>query len=169
MSKIREQCDTPGDDRALPAEGDPRPYVVFTQLTDGGPHVYAGWLDAADDAMAIAFAREHYGQDQKCVNLWVVPRAFVAGLRMNAEAAAEVVPSRTYQVFTQTQAGDPHRSAATVEATCAKHALEVAHRTTRGAADLHSVWAIPSAEIRATSEDDLIWRHTDQSYRLAHG
>jgi 1,2-phenylacetyl-CoA epoxidase PaaB subunit len=169
MSKIRQQVEISENAPALDAESDLRPYVVFTQLAAGGPHVYAGWLDAADDAMAIAFAREHYGQDQKCVNIWVVPRAFVAGLRVNAETAAEEVPSRTYQVFTQTQAGEPHRSGPTVEATCAKHALELARADMDGAAHLHSVWAIPCAEIRATDPGDLIWRYSDQSYRLASG
>lgn len=169
MSKIRQQVEIPQEVPVLDAEGDLRPYVVFTQLTAGGPHIYAGWLDAVDDAMAIAFAREHYGQDQECVNLWVVPREFVAGMRVNAQAATEEVPRRPYRIFTQKQAGDPHRSGPTVDATSAQHALDAARAEIDGAANLHSVWAIPCAEIRATGEDDLIWRHCDQDYRLARG
>ena len=49
-------------------------YEVFIQLERGKPHVYAGSIDAADDPMALMFAREHYGRDQKCAQIWVVPR-----------------------------------------------------------------------------------------------
>ena len=68
MSNIRDNIPTPAGDLAFPAEGDLAPYVIFTQLKEGGPHIYAGWLDAADDAMALQFAKEHYGQDQVCVS-----------------------------------------------------------------------------------------------------
>jgi hypothetical protein len=34
---------------------------------------------------------------------------------------------------------------------------------------MHNVWAIPRAQLLSTGEDDLIWRYTDQSYRLARG
>jgi len=34
---------------------------------------------------------------------------------------------------------------------------------------MHNLWAIPSEAIAATDDTDLIWRHTDQSYRLARG
>ncbi len=100
MSKLRENVPAPNGDLESPAEGDLEPYAVFTQLNRGDPHIYAGGVDAADPQMALQFAREHYGQDQPCVNIWVVPKAAIS----------------------------------------------------------------------ATSYDhDLIWRHTDQSYRLARG
>lgn len=100
MSNIREQSHPSNGDLTSPAEGDLKPYVVFTQLNRGDPHMYAGCVDAADQQMALQFAREHYGQDQKCVNIWVVPK--------------EAVTATNY-------------------------------------------------------DTDLIWRHTDQTYRLARG
>ena len=63
MSKLREELDIIEGDLSTPPEGDLAPYVVFTQLTRGGPYIYAGWIDACDDAMAIQFAREHYGRE----------------------------------------------------------------------------------------------------------
>lgn len=74
MSKVREQVPIPSGELPTPAEGDLRPWEVFIQLERGKPHVYAGSVDAADAHMALQFAREHYGRDQPCVQVWVVPR-----------------------------------------------------------------------------------------------
>ena len=58
MSKIRQHPPItsppphPGAPLAVSPTGDLKPYVVFTQLKAGGPYIYAGWLEAADDAMA---------------------------------------------------------------------------------------------------------------------
>lgn len=74
MSKLRQQVPIPDHDLTTPFEGDLKTYEVFVQLERGKPHTYAGSVDAADDAMALLFAREHYGRDQACVQVWVVPR-----------------------------------------------------------------------------------------------
>ena len=37
------------------------------------------------------------------------------------------------------------------------------------AATAAELWAVPVERIEATTDQDLIWRHTDQSYRLARG
>lgn len=74
MSKVRENIPLKPAELESPAEGDLRAYEVFIQLERGKPHVYAGGLDAPDDDMALLFAREHYGRDQPCVQVWVVPR-----------------------------------------------------------------------------------------------
>ena len=87
MSKLREQVEIIEGDLQTPAEGDLAPYVVFTQLTGTGPYMYAGWIDACDDAMAIQFACEHYGRDQKCTAVWAIPRTVIAGTE------AEFAPS----------------------------------------------------------------------------
>jgi ring-1,2-phenylacetyl-CoA epoxidase subunit PaaB len=63
----------------LPAEGDAKPFEVFIQLQHGKPHVHAGTVDAVDAEMALQFAREHYGQDQACVHIWVAPRDALTG------------------------------------------------------------------------------------------
>ncbi len=74
MSKIRTDFARRSGDLVSEPEGDLRAYEVFTQLERGRPHVYAGSVDAADGEMALRFAREHYGRDQPCVQIWVVPR-----------------------------------------------------------------------------------------------
>jgi ring-1,2-phenylacetyl-CoA epoxidase subunit PaaB len=77
MSKFREAPQAGGGDLPGPEEGDLKPYEVFVQVERGRPHTYAGSVDAADDQMALLFAREHYGRDQPCVQVWVVPRSAI--------------------------------------------------------------------------------------------
>ncbi len=74
VSRIREQFEASEGELATPAEADPKPYEVFIQLTRGQPHTHAGTVDAVDDQMALEYARKHYGRDQECVHMWVVPR-----------------------------------------------------------------------------------------------
>lgn len=74
VSRIRQQIDVERSELRTPPEADPKPYEVFLQLTRGQPHVHAGTVDAVDDKMALEFARKHYGRDQECVHMWVVPR-----------------------------------------------------------------------------------------------
>ena len=74
VSRIRERFHTGEGELATPAEADPKPYEVFIQLTRGQPHAHAGTVDAVDDQMALEYARKHYGRDQECVHMWIVPR-----------------------------------------------------------------------------------------------
>ncbi len=168
MSKLREEHHEFTGELGSPSEGDLKPYVIFTQLARNGPHICAGWLDAADDAMAIQFAREHYGQDQECVNIWAIPRSIIAGTEPQYPASKQEGPSRTFQIFVQKQRGAQHVSAATVDATSAEQALRA---TVGHVADKHphSVWVVPRPRIASTDESDIIWRLTDQTYRLARG
>ncbi len=80
MSRLRDRLNlSRKGELATPPEGDARPYEVFIQLQRGKPHVHAGTVDAVDAAMAMQFAREHYGRDQPCVHIWVVPREAMVG------------------------------------------------------------------------------------------
>ena len=74
MSKIRQNFKV--DDGALVPDPEPdcSPYEVFLQLVRGQPHVHAGTVDAPDGKLALEYARTHYGRDQECVHMWVVPR-----------------------------------------------------------------------------------------------
>jgi 1,2-phenylacetyl-CoA epoxidase PaaB subunit len=168
MSKLREHVEIKEGELESPAEGDLSPYVVFTQLTDGGPFIYAGWLDARDDAMAIQFAREHYGRDQKCTAVLAIARRDIAGTEAEFAPSSEKGAERDFQVFIQADSGDPYVSGGKVKAASSAEALEKARRDT---ADVKpdSIWVVPRDRIIATDEDDLVWRLTDQSYRMARG
>ena len=74
MSKIRAQVPVETGELEAPTLGDMKAYEVFVQVERGKPHTHCGSLEAPDDAMALYYAREHYGRDQACVQVWVVPR-----------------------------------------------------------------------------------------------
>ena len=50
----------------------------YRSIANRGPFIYAGWVDAADDTMALHFACEHYGQDQECVRVCAIARSSLA-------------------------------------------------------------------------------------------
>ena len=167
MSKIREQFQKPPDTPlAAQPTGDLKPYVIFTQLKNSGPHIYAGWLEAADDDMAMAFAREHYGQDQECVNIQAISREHITssdGLYSSTHSA-----TGTFMVFTQKRAGDLWIGAGTVDAAKPQAAIDATRTSIKSAKVAHAVWVVPTDRIIST-HGDLIWRYTDQSYRMARG
>lgn len=182
MSKIRQNVpqasDAPIDVRAT---GDAKPYVIFTQLKERGPHLYAGWLEAADDAMAMVLAKEHYGRDQECVGIWAIERSHLQssdglytaqpspGSAATQRGASPSPPPTPYCIFTQKRAGDVFVEVGSVDAVSPQAALDAARSTTPQAAKAHCVWVVPRGEILETSPGELIWRTTDQTYRLARG
>jgi len=188
MSKIREQFAAPPPpppEAPLADEptGDLLPYVIFTQLKANGPFIYAGWLEAADDEMAMAFAKEHYGQDQKCVNVMAIRRGHITssdGLyeeetgdrrRETGErpkARSPLPTARSFCVFTQKNAGDLWLEAGRVEAATPHAAIDEAKRSIKMAQNAHATWVVDERDVTST-HDELVWRHTDQSYRLAKG
>jgi len=169
MSKIREQFEKPPPPEVplgVEPTGDLLPYVIFTQLKANGPYIYAGWLEAADDNMAMAFAKEHYGQDQECVNIQAIRREHIT----SSDGLYEAKDARgPFVVYTQKKAGDLWLAApGTIDAANPHAAIEAARASMKQATNAHVIWAVPAENIIST-HGDLIWRHTDQSYRLARG
>lgn len=166
MSKIRQQLPETTDAFDAAAERDLDPWVIFTQLRQDAPFLYAGWLDAVDARQALVFAREHYGQDQVCTRLWAIPRSALASSDGQYVPAARRATS--YQSFVQAAAGDIFTSAAAFDADDPEAALAEAVRAHVG--DVHAAWVAPVDAIEILDDErDCIWRHTDQTYRLARG
>jgi len=95
LSRVRDQIPDKSGQPVAPDGGDLKAYEVFIQVERGKPHAHAGSVDAADDAMALQFAREHYGRDQPCVGVWVVPREAI----LATDAAKDVVFRLTDQSY----------------------------------------------------------------------
>lgn len=172
-SKIRVEVEVGEGELPFPEEGDLAAFAIFTQKRAGVPHVFAGFVDAGDADLALAFGREHYGQDQECVNIWTFPESAISGSRADypprpREESAEDGKAESYQIFIQTKAGDWHVSGATLEAGDGGAAVALATAGWSGG-EFHSLWAVPVGVIRETKADDLIWRYTDQDYRMARG
>ena len=97
MSRLRDQQHLPPEGELnVPALGDAKPFEVFVQLQRGKPHVHAGTVDAVDAPMALQFAREHFGQDQACVHIWVVPRDAMLGTDYDKDVIWRLT-DRTYR------------------------------------------------------------------------
>lgn len=172
MSKIRENLEF--DDSALncPEERDLAAWVVFTRLRPDGPFLYAGWLNAADEPMALDFAREHYGQDQPCDAILAIERRHLVGTDLAAPDDAPRDPG-DWIVLVQDAPGDLYRTpddeaAQRVTAATSREALDRA-RAAVGGDGVHGVWVAPASSLALTGENELIWRHVDQGYRLARG
>jgi 1,2-phenylacetyl-CoA epoxidase PaaB subunit len=87
---------------------------------------------------------------------------------MRQHVGDEDGPPRAFEVFAQKRSGEPHVSAGRVEAASSAEALQAAQRKL-GVDVSHSIWVVPRDRIAATSEGDVIWRLTDQDYRMARG
>jgi len=178
MSKVRKNIEYTEGEIAFPAEGDLVSFAIFTQKREGAPHVFAGFVQASDGDLALAFGREHYGQDQECVNMWALAENEIASTdpsypprddKDNINAGEE--NEQTYQVFVRDRAGAWHESAMVVKSTGgASGAIDEAKKELCAKAEaIHSIWVVPTDVIASTNPDDLIWRYVDQSYRLARG
>lgn len=137
-------------------------WEVFTQKKENDIHLHAGSLSAPNASFAQQFAREHYGQDQECVSLWVGERASFKSYDGK---------KGTYEVFTQKDAGSRHEHAGQVDASNGKDAREKCKEQLVKDKPCYSVWACPLSKLtKVHSEENMIWRETtDQAYRLAKG
>jgi ring-1,2-phenylacetyl-CoA epoxidase subunit PaaB len=136
-------------------------WEVFAQKKQDDVHLHAGSLSAPDAAMAQLFAREHYGQDQECISIWIGPRTV-----FTADDGAQ----DTYEVFVQWVAGGRHEHIGEVTA---KNGEEAKSKCKELVCDKshYTIWSAPLSKLtKIDGETNMIWRETtDQSYRLAKG
>ena len=136
-------------------------WEVFTQKRPTKEHVHAGSLSAPDASLAQQFAREHYGQDQVCISLWVGTRSDFLAVDGKQD---------TYELFVQWKSGDRHIHIGTVEASNGQDAKSKCESQFLDDKPFFSVWSISASDLTVIDEkDNLIWRTTDQTYRLASG
>ena len=137
-------------------------WEVFTQKKEGDAHLHAGSLSAPDASFAQQFAREHYGQDQECVSMWV-------GLRNTF--IAKDGESETYEVFVRWKAGGRHEHVGEVEAGNGAEAKNKCTEQFAREKEFYTIWTAPISKLtKIDGATDMIWRETtDQGYRLPRG
>lgn len=87
----------------------------------------------------------------------------------NLASAAEG-DARPFEVFIQLQRGKPHAHAGTVDAVDIEQALQYAREHYGRDQPCVHVWVCPREAMLGTDYDkDVVFRLTDQSYRLARG
>ena len=136
-------------------------WEVFTQKKESDVHIHAGSLSAPDASLAQQFAREHYGQDQECSSIWLCLRS--AFISCEGE-------SGSYELFVRWSAGDRYVHVGNAQASSGQDAKIKCNEKFVGERSTHSIWVCPFSQLsRIDGKTDMIWRTTDQQYRLAKG
>ena len=161
MSQARKNVAQRTGELAFPEVDNFPTWEVFTQKNMGDAHIHAGSLSAPDVSLAQQFAREHYGQDQECCSIWV-------GLR--STILADDGGDDSYEVFVQWSAGDRYVHVGSVDASSGQDAKIKCAEEIVGDKSTFAIWTCPFSQLsRIDGSTDMIWRTTDQQYRLAKG
>ena len=75
-------------------------WEVFHQKKRGEHHIHVGIVHAADEQLALLFAKEQYGRRLKCANIWVVKSSNVFSLGYDDEDMFETTPDKIYREAT---------------------------------------------------------------------
>ncbi|MCP4759415.1 MAG: hypothetical protein GY894_01120 [Planctomycetes bacterium] len=172
MSKVRQQELTFSHDLPEPTP-DSKHWVIYTRKRDGAPYKWAGYVDAPDVALALQFAREHYGLDEACIGIIAHQHEDASDGEYSLEplqptdAAGD--DGQAWTAFTLERRGGNHQTAGTVNALDAETAIERATAAFAGP-KVRSIRVVPSNCIHETTESELtIWRTHDMTYKLAKG
>ena len=171
-------------------------YEVFHQKKEGAPFVYVGPVHAPEADVAFLFAKEQFSRRFACTGLWVVPTATITvtdyvGDQESAydtlpllpasqaptatiddtaaEEAAYAAGEEDYDIFHLKKRGKAHQHLGKVRASSPADALQVAKAVFGEQRPVANVWAVRSADIlRSDEEDRDIWTTTpEKKYRDA--
>ena len=180
---------------AKPALDQFETYEVFHQKKEGAPFVYVGPVHAPEADVAFLFAKEQYSRRFACTGLWVVPTAAITVTEYvgDTESAYDTLPllpraalpapvdesvaeetayaagEEDYDIFHLKKRGKAHQHVGKVRAAAPAEALQVAKAVFGEQRPVVNVWAVRSADVRCSDDDDRdIWATTpDKKYRDA--
>lgn len=171
-------------------------YEVFHQKKESAPFVYVGPVHAPEADVAFLFAKEQFSRRFACTGLWVVPTAAITVTAYvdDQESAYDTLPllpanqapatttdnttaeetacangKEDYDVFHLRKRGKAHQHMGKVRASSPADALQMAKAVFGEQRPVVNVWAVPSADILRSDEDDRdIWTTTpEKKYRDA--
>lgn len=171
-------------------------YEVFHQKKESAPFMYVGPVHAPEADVAFLFAKEQFSRRFACTGLWVVPTAAITvtayvgdqesaydtlpllpanqapAVTTNdtaAEEAAYAAGEEDYDIFHLKKRGKAHQHMGKVRASSHADALQVAKAVFGEQRPVANVWAVRSADIlRSDEEDRDIWTTTpEKKYRDA--
>ena len=171
-------------------------YEVFHQKKESAPFMYVGPVHAPEADVAFLFAKEQFSRRFACTGLWVVPTAAITvtayvgdqesaydtlpllpanqapAVTTNdtaAEEAAYAAGEEDYDIFHLKKRGKAHQHIGKVRASSPANALQVAKAVFGEQRPVANVWAVRSADIlRSDEEDRDIWTTTpEKKYRDA--
>jgi ring-1,2-phenylacetyl-CoA epoxidase subunit PaaB len=83
---------------AVPAGRDPvQPFEIFHLKKRGKAHTHAGTVQATSYREALAQAREKFGDQVPCVNVWVVPASKMIRSQESDQAMWTMAPEKKYR------------------------------------------------------------------------
>lgn len=139
-------------------------FEVFVQPKEGKPFQHEGAVHAPNIEMAFVLAKETYTRRFICSSLYVVEtrNVFVSPMTANTTNAYDTivdVPPQTgdavrYEVYHLLKRGKQHVHAGTVSAVSPQEAMLQAKKELRGDKLIYNVWAVRSADIRFTSDEE---------------
>ena len=126
-------------------------WEVFTKKKEGDIHLHAGSLSAPDADFAQQFAREHYGQDQECVNMWVATR--------DDRSLPTMVQTKRMNFSSNGPRAQSMNTLAKLRLTVATEAKTNCIKQYIGDKSFYTIWAAPiSALTKIDSGVNMIWR-----------
>ena len=170
-------------------------YEVFHQKKEGAAYMYVGPVHAPEPDLAFLFAKEQFSRRFACTGMWVVPTSAItvtdyvgdtesaydtlpllaraaASAPVDASAAEEAAYAageEDYDIFHLKKRGKAHQHMGKVRASSPADALQVAKAVFGEQRPVVNVWAVRSADIlRSDEEDRDIWTTTpEKKYRDA--
>lgn len=144
-------------------------FEVFVQPKEGKPFQHEGAVHAPNLEMAYILAKETFTRRFTCTSLYVVDTRYVYVSPMtegNTNAydlisdlsnAAEALVD--YEIYHLVKRGKQHNHVGTVKASSPEQAMAVAKKNLKGDKLIYNIWAIRSADIRFTSDEEReLWK-----------
>ncbi len=137
-------------------------FEVFVQPKEGKPFQHEGIVHSPNLEMAYVFAKENFTRRFTCTSLYVVEtrKVFVSPTTDGTLNAYDLVPitpdsgsKDTYEIYHLSKRGKQQTAAGTVSAGSPEEAMSKAKQTLNTKV-IYNVWAIRTADIRFTSEQD---------------
>ena len=170
-------------------------YEVFHQKKENAAYTYVGPVHAPEADVAFLFAKEQFSRRFACTGLWVVPTSAITVTAYvgDQESAYDTLPpavvtsgtepidttvadalayaagEEDYDIFHLKKRGKAQAHVGKVRATSPAEALQVASAVFGALRPVVCVWAIRSADILRSGDDDRdIWASTpEKKYREA--
>ena len=142
-------------------------FEVFVQPKEGKPFQHEGIVHAPNLEMAFVLAKETFTRRFTCSSLYVVDtrHVFVSPLTEGGQNAYDLIPDgdensdrkEAYEIYHLLKRGKQHIQVGTVHASRPGHAMTCAKKQF-GGKPVFNVWAVRSADIRFTTEEEkVLW------------
>jgi ring-1,2-phenylacetyl-CoA epoxidase subunit PaaB len=144
-------------------------FEVFVQPKEGKPFQHEGAVHSPNLEMAYILAKETFTRRFTCTSLYVADtrHVYVSPMTEGTVNAYDLIPDTApstenhipYEIYHLAKRGKQHLHAGRVNASTPEEAMSVAKRSLKGDKMIYNIWAIRSADIRFTHEEEMeLWK-----------